>query len=127
MGEWSSVGTVLVVDDNEGVRDLVEDTLVRVGFDVLCAADGGEGVELFAKHADRIRAVLLDRTMPITSGEEAFDQLRRIRPDAAIILVSGYSEERAVAEFAGKGLAGFLQKPFLPAALVGRLRSVLGE
>jgi CheY-like chemotaxis protein len=125
--EWRSSGTVLVVDDDEGVREFTAETLRRAGFDVLCAADGQEGVEIFRERADEIRAVLLDRTMPLIGGEEAFAEMRSIRKDARVILVSGYSRERAEQHLSSAGLAAFLQKPFLPETLLDLLRSVLGE
>jgi PAS domain S-box-containing protein len=124
---WRSGGTILVVDDDEGVRELTEETLERAGLSVLCARDGREAVETFRKHQGEIRAVLLDRTMPDMSGEEAFDRIRRVRSDARVVLVSGYSEERAARHFADKDLAGFLKKPFLPETLLERIRGALGE
>jgi PAS domain S-box-containing protein len=123
--EWRASGTILVVDDDEAVRELARENLERVGLSVLCARDGREGVETFSRHRDEIRAVFLDRTMPDVSGEEAFDEIRRIRPDARIILVSGYSEDQAARHFAGKDLVGFLQKPFLPETLIEKVRKAL--
>jgi PAS domain S-box-containing protein len=122
---WQSRGTILVVDDDEAIRDLAEESLKRAGLSVLCASDGREGVETFRKHRDEIRAVLLDRTMPDMSGEEAFEQIRRICPDARVVLVSGYSEERAAQHFADEDLAGFLKKPFLPETLIEKIRGAL--
>ena len=121
--EWRGSGTVLVVDDDDGVRELAEDTLKRSGLSVLSAADSRAGIDLFRRHVDEIGAVLLDATMPATSGEDVFEQMRRIGPDVPIILVSGYSEER----FVDKGLAGFLRKPFLPTGLIDTVRQVLKE
>ena len=92
---------------------------------VLVASDGREGVRLLAAHADQIRVVLLDRTMPTMSGADTFDALRTVRPDARIVLVSGYSDERATSALVGRGLAGFLKKPFTPEALLERVREAL--
>jgi PAS domain S-box-containing protein len=125
--EWRTRGTVLVVDDDEGVRDLTRETLRRCGLSVLCAADGEEALRLFRARADEIRAVLLDRTMPATSAEAVFDAMREIRPEARIVLASGYSRASTADHFAGRGAAGFLQKPFLPETLIEKLREVLGE
>jgi PAS domain S-box-containing protein len=122
---WRASGTLLVIDDEEGVRDLARDTLERAGFRVYCARDGREALEIFERHVDEIRLVLLDRTMPTTSGEETFEGIRRLRPRARVILVSGYSRRRASERFRGKGLDGFLEKPFLPATLLERVREVL--
>jgi signal transduction histidine kinase/CheY-like chemotaxis protein len=122
---WRGSGTVLVVDDDEGVRDMVGETLRRVGVTVLLAAGGRQGVELFRRHADEIRAVVLDRTMPDIGSEEVFDEIRRIRPGARVILISGRSEERATWHFLDKGLDAFLHKPFEPVTLLDRVRRIL--
>jgi two-component system cell cycle sensor histidine kinase/response regulator CckA len=123
--DWRGSGTVLVVDDDEGVRDLLDATLCRVGLTVLLARDGREGVDLFRCHSDEIRAVVLDRTMPDIGGEDAFDEIRRIRPDVPVMLISGYSEERAAWHFIDKGLDAFLHKPFEPRALLERIRRIM--
>ena len=123
--QWRASGTVLVVDDDVGVRALLDATLRRVGLTVLLASDGREGVELFRRHADEIRAVVLDRTMPDIGGEEAFDEIRRIRPGARIMLISGYSEERAAWHFIDKGLDAFLHKPFEPSVLLEKIRRIV--
>ncbi len=122
---WQGSGTVLVVDDDGGVRDLTRETLERAGLRVLIARDGREAVSTFRDHVDEIGAVLLDRTMAGLSGVEVFDQLRQIRSDAKIVLVSGYSEESLSQQFAGRDLAGFLHKPFLPTALLLKIRKLL--
>jgi PAS domain S-box-containing protein len=126
-GSWRGSGLVLVVDDDEAVRALASDTLERAGFDVLVAADGARAVEIFEERGADIRAVLLDRTMPGVGGEETFERIRGIRPEVPVVLVSGYSERSASERFVGKGLAGFLQKPFLPSMLVGAIREALGQ
>jgi PAS domain S-box-containing protein len=123
--EWRASGTVLVVDDDEGVRDLLDVTLRRAGLTVLLARDGREGVDLFRLHADEICAVVLDRTMPDIGGEDAFDEIRRIRPDARIMLISGYSEERAAWHFIDKGLDAFMHKPFEPSVLLEKIRRIV--
>ncbi len=109
---------VLVVDDEQGVRAFVQAALESVGLDVMLAADGVEGVDLFRQHHAEIDVVLLDMTMPRMSGVEAFRELRRIRSDIPVILTSGYNEQEATSHFAGKGLAGFIQKPFRMGELV---------
>ena len=91
------------------------------------ARDGREALRIFRHHPDQIDAVLLDRTLPHASGDEVFDALRAIRPDVRVLLMSGYGEDVATVHLAGKGLAGFLQKPFLPRTLLERVRAVLGS
>jgi len=75
---------------------------------------------------DEIDAVVLDLVMPEMAGDETFDALRQIRPDLPILLVSGYDKEMAGERFLGRGIAGFLYKPYEPEELVERLRSIVG-
>jgi two-component system cell cycle sensor histidine kinase/response regulator CckA len=124
---WRKRGTVLVVDDDEGVLDLTRQTLQRAGLEALAARDGREALTRFRERAGDVGLILLDRTMPGASGEEIFDQLRRCDPDVPIVLFSGYSQESMGEQFAGRDLAGFLQKPFLPAALLRKVREILGD
>jgi PAS domain S-box-containing protein len=122
--EWRCRGTVLVVDDDDGVRELMAATLQRAGLAVLLASDGHEAVEIFRHQADEIDVVLLDRTMPDGGGEETFDEIRGIRSDAHVILLSGYSEERAAWHFIDRGFDAFLHKPFEPMELLRCVRHI---
>lgn len=118
-------GVALVIDDDEGVRDLAREVLERAGMHVLCAEDGRSGVHAFEQHADEIRVVLLDRTMPELSGADTLQAIRSIRSDTPVVLVSGYSQERVQDELGEMGLAGFLKKPFAPETLLERIADVL--
>jgi len=117
---------ILVIDDEDGVRNVTARLLKRAGWTVLTAADGRAGISVFQANAHAIGCVLLDLTMPHMSGEQVFHELRRIRPDAQIILCSGYSEESATSRFAGHALAGFLHKPFTPDELRNKIQHVVG-
>ncbi|HEY3282889.1 MAG TPA: PAS domain-containing protein [Armatimonadota bacterium] len=123
--EWLAQGVVLVVDDEDYVRDVVCEMLSASGFTPIPAADGMEGVEAFRQHAKDVVAVLLDMEMPRLGGFGALQQIKRIRPDVPVLLCSGYSEEEATRQFAGYGLAGFLQKPYGHESLRGALRQAL--
>jgi len=123
--DWQGAGTVLVVDDEEFVRNLATKMLAAAGLNVMTAADGREAVEVFRENADRIDLVLLDMTMPQMGGEETFQELRKCRSDARVILSSGYSECDVTARFSGKGLAGFVQKPYVSEELIEVVRQVL--
>jgi len=105
-------GTVLVVDDDATVRTVTARALQASGFTVLLAADGAEGIEVFRAHQGEIVLILLDLTMPGLDGEATFLQIRATSPDARVILMTGYSEEEELQRFAGRGLAGFVQKPY---------------
>jgi DNA-binding NtrC family response regulator len=82
-------------------------------------------VETFRKNASGIAAVLLDMTMPEMSGEDAFHEIRRIAPQARVIVSSGYSEAVAVRKFSTQGIAAFLQKPYTPVMLARVVKQVL--
>jgi len=120
---WQGTGTVLLVDDEESIRAISSKQLQRLGLEVLTAADGRKAVELFRERRSQIDLVLLDLTMPHMNGEEAYRELRQIDPDVRVILASGYSEHDIAAQFAGKGLAGCLQKPYT----LMNLRSLLSK
>jgi PAS domain S-box-containing protein len=116
---------ILVIDDDAGVRAFVQRALERTGYQTLMAADGQVGVAVFASHMNQISAVLLDLTMPNMSGLETFNALRQIRADIQVILCSGYSEQEATLKFVGKGLAGFVQKPFRTHDLLDALHRIV--
>ncbi len=116
---------ILVIDDEEIIRRTAKSMLERSGYVVVLAEDGKEGVELFQVLADKLSLVLLDMTMPSMSGEEALSRMKAIRPDVKVILSSGFNEVEAVRRFTGKGLAGFLQKPYSSAALREKIAAVL--
>lgn len=107
-----SRSTVLVVDDEEPVRKLLGKLLTRLGARVLFAEDGGEGVEVFERHREEIDLVLLDLTMPVMSGDEAFKRIIELDPEAHVVLCSGYSESKLDSLFEGRSPAAFLEKPF---------------
>ncbi len=109
---WRGSGTVLVVDDEEGVRKLAKAMLERLGFTVMLAADGMEAVDVFRAHADEIACVLLDLTMPRLDGAETFAELRKLKPGIRVVLSSGYLAEQATLDIASQDLAGFAHKPY---------------
>ena len=121
---WRGSGTVLVVDDEDVVRAVARMMLEFVGYTVLVASDGVDAVEVFRQHADEISVVLLDMSMPRMNGEQTFDAIRAIRPDARVILSSGYQERETIERFSGKGLAAFLPKPYQFQALLRKIREV---
>jgi len=124
---WRGHGTILVVDDEESVRQVASSMLSRLGFSVLTAADGIDGVETFRARANEIDLVILDMTMPRLDGPDTLRELRRIRPDVAVLLCSGYTEQIAAEQLSEAGVAGFLQKPFLLDRLASKLREVCDD
>ncbi|HTY59836.1 MAG TPA: PAS domain S-box protein [Bacteroidota bacterium] len=118
-------GTLLVVDDEEEVRELAKEFAEEIGLDALCAANGEEALALYRDHKDEIACVLLDLTMPKMDGVETFARLREIRPDVSVLLSSGYDEEEVVRGRAITGLAGFLQKPYRLEQLREKITEIL--
>ncbi|MEA2545695.1 MAG: two-component system, cell cycle sensor histidine kinase and response regulator CckA [Chloroflexota bacterium] len=123
---WFGTGRVLAVDDDAMVRSVARRLLQSFGLTVVEAAGGREAIDCFAADPDAIDAILLDLTMPDVGGAEVVREVRAIRPDVPIVLMSGYHEDEAGAAFDGDGLAGFVQKPFTPADLAKRMRVALG-
>jgi signal transduction histidine kinase/CheY-like chemotaxis protein len=123
--QWHGSGLVLVVDDEPTVRSVTARALKAFGFEVIEAADGVEGVQQFRERADEVVAVLLDMTMPRMNGEEAFVAIKDIDPSARVILMSGFTEQDATERYSGRGLAGFVQKPYELATLREMMRETL--
>ncbi len=110
-------GCVLVVDDEDAVREMMGRSLRKLGYRVLSAADGAEGLETFRHHADRIDLVILDMIMPRLSGPDTFAAIRAAAPGARIVVATGFSEDDAVDDLRAAGLQGVLRKPFQLAEL----------
>jgi len=125
-GGWKGSGKALLVDDEETVRVVGQRMLERLGFEVVCAGNGAEALAIFRERPGDFVCVILDLTMPHMDGEETFRELRRVRPDVCVVLSSGYNEQEVTQRFAGKGLAGFIQKPYQIDALAQALRKALG-
>jgi two-component system, cell cycle sensor histidine kinase and response regulator CckA len=125
-GIWRGSGTVLLVDDEETIRVLGKDMLQSIGFRVLTASDGREALDVFERSSDAIVCVLLDLTMPRLDGEQTFRELRRLNPGVRVIISSGYNEQEVSQKFVGKGLAGFIQKPYTMSEVSRKMREVLG-
>jgi PAS domain S-box-containing protein len=121
--DWKGSGTVLLVDDEETVRGLGREMLQELGFEAITADDGREALELF-KNNPAINLVILDLTMPHMDGEQCFRELRQIRPDIKVIMSSGYNEQEVTQKFVGKGLAGFIQKPYKLSVLKAAIMAV---
>jgi PAS domain S-box-containing protein len=125
--EWRGNGTLLLVDDEETLRALGKEMLETLGFTVLLAEDGVQALEAYRQHAEDIACVILDLTMPRMGGEQAFRELRHLNKDIKVIIASGYSENDIKEKFPGKGLAGFLQKPYLLTDMQNILRSIIQD
>jgi len=126
---WRGSGTVLIIEDEAGVREVAQQMLQDFGFGTLTSVDGRDGLEQMRRVGPDVTAVLLDLSMPRMGGQETFRRLREEYPGLPIVMMSGYTEESVAEEFlqAGSGPTAFLQKPFLAEDLVAALRKVLEE
>jgi two-component system cell cycle sensor histidine kinase/response regulator CckA len=122
---WKGQGAILLAEDEEAVRITTADLLRSGGFSVDVAESGRSAIDKFRAAPDRYRAVLLDLTMPNGDGEEAFLEIRRIQPHAMVLVMSGFSPQHVLDRFKGKGLNGFIQKPFQAKDLIGALRKII--
>ncbi|HEX8984054.1 MAG TPA: PAS domain S-box protein [Bryobacteraceae bacterium] len=122
--EAGASGRILVVDDEEMVRETARAALARVGFEVLLAHDGKHALEILSGGRDGIDLVLLDLTMPELSAGETLSRIRALCPRIPVIATSGYSEMEAM-ERLGASIEGFLQKPFTMPQLARAVRSFM--
>ncbi|MCG8353064.1 MAG: response regulator, partial [Chloroflexales bacterium] len=127
----SNFGTVLVIDDETGVREITAQQLRHMGFEVYIAADSLSGLAMLQAGVPELTAILMDLTMPGLSSNVLFEEIRVLAPAIPIVLMSGYNPAEARQQCDALDIAGFLQKPFqlhtlrtvLAVALVSQERS----
>jgi len=119
------VGTILVVDDEAGIRDMANELLSSLGYATLLAEDGEAACRIFRERGGEIDLVLLDIIMPKMGGKETFEALRALSPSLPILLSSGYTVEGMAQEILDKGADGFLQKPYSLSELARAVRGIL--
>ena len=115
---------VLVVEDDPTFRMLLQEVLTLWGYRVILCGDGEEGVQTFARHVDRIHAVLLDMIMPKKSGKQTFQEIRDMDATANVIILTGYSMESTVEALLDDGAIGLLHKPFEISDLHALMQSI---
>jgi len=123
----SGVETVLVVEDDDGVRELAQRVLQRQGYTVLTARNGQEALELSNRHPTPIHLLLTDVIMPGLSGRELAEQLQAHRPDLKLLFMSGYTDEAIARHGVLSPGVALVQKPFSPVELARKVRAVLDE
>jgi len=104
--------TILIVEDEPMLRDLVADVLMGQGYQVLLAANGREAVEVFKKDGGKVRLVILDMIMPEMDGPATFQALRSMNPELKVIISSGFSQDSSVQKLLSSGASGFVGKPY---------------
>lgn len=124
---WHSDGTLLVVDDDAGVRELMASLLQRCGFTVLTAGDGQTALETFRRLADQIRMVVLDFGLPDTNGEALLHSMRRIRSGLRAILCSGCLTDQDLGDRDKGDWSAIIEKPFGLTTFLQTVRKVLED
>lgn len=118
-------GCVLVIDDDEILRETARAILESVGYCVLIAGDGKEGVEIYREKHDSVNAILLDMIMPVMSGREAYIALKKINPEVKVLLSSGFRNDSRIEEVMQLGVNGFLQKPYTLETLTRAIKETI--
>jgi CheY-like chemotaxis protein len=119
--------TIMVVEDEEMLRDLAVHILSSEGYNVITARDGVEAVETFAKHRDEIGLVVCDLGLPRLGGREVFLQMKETKPSVRAIVASGYLEPTMRSEILKAGVIDTIQKPYDFRELVEKIRSIIGN
>jgi CheY-like chemotaxis protein len=117
--------TIMVVEDEDGVRKVVVEMLEQQGYHVLTANSGPAALELYTRTTDPVHLLITDVVMPRMSGRELADSLREVRPDLKVLFVSGYTDSAIVHHGVLDPGTHFLQKPFTPDVLAEKVRFVL--
>ncbi len=117
--------TILVVEDEEALRNLLTELLQSYGYTVLQAEDGISGLETFTRHRGEIKAVITDMGLPRMSGQDLFTRIRSIDPSARVVLASGYLDPELKSHLFNLGAKAFLQKPYQPADILRLIRGVI--
>jgi CheY-like chemotaxis protein len=117
--------TVLVVDDEESVRETCRQVLELSGYKVLVAEDGIEALRIFREHSEIVACVLLDLRMPRKNGEETLNELRQLNAKLPVIMFSAYADDDTLQRLKEEGLSAFVPKPYRLDKLVSKLNGLL--
>ena len=120
-------GTILLVDDEAIVREVNEEIISALGYQVLSASTGKQALEIYKDKGADIGLVILDMIMPEMNGAEVFESLKKIDPKVKVLLASGYSVEGQAQKIMASGCNGFIQKPFTLETLSGKIDDILHE
>ncbi len=116
---------ILIIDDEALIVTLAKRMLTDAGYRVVTSAEPFQALEIFKQLKDEVDLVILDFTLPIMDGSEVFDALRKITPNVAVMLSSGFAEQDKVRAMLSQGLRGFLPKPYTQEKLLSQVRSTL--
>jgi CheY-like chemotaxis protein len=118
---------ILIVEDNDAMRELLKTLLQSDGHEVILAHDGMEAVEQYKTEGKKIELVITDIEMPYLNGVETYRQIKKMNSEAKVIFVSGAMNRRLEEQLQREGIQGFFQKPYAPADILAKVREILGE
>jgi CheY-like chemotaxis protein len=120
-------GTILIIEDEEDVREVSKTMLEELSFLVFAASSGTEGVELFRKNVHTIDIVLMDLTMRDMNGTTVLHELRNISNDIPVLISSGFNEEDALQSVPEEEITGFIHKPYQMKTLFEKIRMIMDQ
>ncbi len=124
----TGTGTILIVDDEESIRNLLRDALSGLGYNVIEAENGRDAIEVFESNKGRIDLVILDLIMPVMGGEETLKRLKGIIPDVKVLIATGFGVDSSLQEtLKDIGISGFINKPFNIAEISESIKSALSS
>ena len=116
--------TILIIDNEEGLRKVIEEMFSTLGCKVYSAENGKEGLEIY-KTYDIFDLVILDIQVPIMNGKTAFGEIRRINPEQKILIISGYVDVEDLDDLIKSGADGLLKKPFSMYKIIGKVKDII--
>lgn len=119
--------TVLIVDDEEVILDIVKNIMEKWGYTVLLANNGKEAVRVYQKSKDHIDLVILDMILHDIGGDEIYIRMKAINPEVKVLLASGYGIDSKVEKILASGATNFIQKPFNIMHLSEKVKEVFME
>jgi two-component system cell cycle sensor histidine kinase/response regulator CckA len=120
-------GTILLIDDEKMILDVGRELLEELGYTALPVMSGQEAIDVFKENRDGVDLIIMDMIMPGLSGSETFDRLKEIKPDAKILLSSGYSIDGQATNILRRGCNGFIQKPFNMNQLAEKIQKIFAN
>jgi PAS domain S-box-containing protein len=123
----SGEGLILIVDDEEIMRQTAKSILEECGYNVILAENGEEGVKLYESRSTEIKAIVLDMVMPKMSGKQAYIEFSKINKNVKVLLASGFKQDGRVESILELGVNGFIQKPYSLIKLANSLHQIISE
>jgi PAS domain S-box-containing protein len=124
---WNGIGSILLVDDEKDSLLMAKKVLEGAGYSVLTATDGSEAIKIYHKNSDSVSAVVMDLIMPHVRGDVAAKEMRKIKDDVNILLLSGYHEIDLTDINSGPGKTAILEKPYKITKLLGAVQDILKD